>query len=128
MTRSLARLAVAATVLAGTALAAGCSTAPPPAAAAPAGPLRAVTPAGPVPWPFTFTWEGAGADSVVRVRVFDEAERVLHGIEARGASAPAPEALRRLLRPGTTYLWRAARVDENGEESGASELTPFSVR
>jgi hypothetical protein len=127
VTRSLAGLAVAATVLAAMPLAAGCSTAPPPAAVAPAGPLRAVAPAGPVSWPFTFTWEGAGADSVVRVRVFDEAERLLHGIEARGASAPAPEALRRLLRPGTTYLWRAARVDANGEESDQSELVAFSV-
>jgi hypothetical protein len=67
-------------------------------------------------------------DGVVRVRVFDEAERQVFGMEARGTSRAAPDELRPLLEPGHTYVWRVARVDENGEEAGASDLTPFSVR
>ena len=105
----------------------GCSSAPPPAVVA-GGPLRAVAPAGATAWPFAFSWQGASGDSVVRVRIFDEAERVVYGIEARGAQAPAPDELRRLLSSGTAYQWRVARVDENGEEVDQSELTAFSVR
>lgn len=92
------------------------------------GPLQAVAPRGEASWPPTFSWSGVGNDAVVRVRVFDEAERQVFGMEARGTSRVAPGDLRALLEPGRTYLWRVARVDENGEEAGASELTPFSVR
>lgn len=110
------------------ALAAGCSRGQPPAAVATAGPLHAVAPAGVTGWPFAFTWRGASADAVVRVRIFDEAERQVHGIEARGNQAQAPDDLRRLLETGAPYLWRVARVDENGQEVDQSELTAFSVR
>lgn len=109
-------------------VAAGCSSAPPPGAAAASGPLRPVSPAGPTTWPFAFAWEGAGEGSVVRVRVFDTAERLVYGLEARGASAQAPNALRPLLQAGATYQWRVARVDENGDESGQSALIAFSLR
>lgn len=91
-------------------------------------PVHAVTPRGEAGWPPTFTWSGVAADAVVRVRVFDEAERQVFGMEARGTSRVAPDELRTLLEPGRTYLWRVTRVDENGEETGASELVRFSVR
>jgi len=115
-------------VLLGMALAAGCSRAQPPAAVVPAGPLQAVSPGGATDWPFSFTWRGAPADAVVRVHVFDEAERAVYGIEARGNQTPAPDDLRRLLKGGAPYLWRVARVDANGQEVDLSELTAFSVR
>ena len=108
-------------------LAAACSPAPPPPGEPPAA-LTGVSPSGPTAWPFEFTWTGASASSVVRVRVFDEAERPVFGLEARGAAAAAPDALRPLLRPGVTYQWRAARVDGNGEETDASSMVTFSVR
>ena len=104
-----------------------CCAGPPPSDNRTAGPLQAVSPRGAADWPPTFTWSGVPDDGVVRVRVFDEAERQLFGMEARGASRVAPAELRKLLEPGETYLWRVARVDENGAEVGASELTPFSV-
>ena len=109
------------------ALTGGCSSAPPPVVVA-GGPLRAVAPTGATAWPFAFSWQGASADSVVRVRIFDEAERVVYGLEARGAQVPAPDELRRLLSSGTAYQWRVARVDENGQEVDQSELTAFSLR
>jgi hypothetical protein len=87
-----------------------------------------VSPRGSAEWPPTFTWSGVGEEDVVRVRIFDEAERQVFGMEARGRSTIAPGELRSLLQPAETYLWRVARVDANGEEAGASELTPFSVR
>lgn len=110
------------------ALAAGCSRAQPPASVVQAGPLQAITPAGPTAFPFSFTWRRASAEAVVRVRIFDEAERAIYGIEARGNQAPAPDDLQRLLKAGTPYLWRVARVDENGEEVDQSDLTAFSLR
>lgn len=125
--RRTCRLGAALSLVTLTAVAAGCSSPPPPAVPA-AGPLRAVAPAGPASWPFAFTWEGAGQTAVVRVRVFDAAERLVYGLEARGASASAPEALRALLQPGATYQWRVARVDENGDERDQSDLTPFSLQ
>lgn len=108
------------------ALAAGCSTGQPPPAVA-TGPLEAASPKGPVAFPFAFAWRGAAADAVVRLRVYDEAERMVYGIEARGSQAPAPEDLKRLLKHGATYQWRVARVDDNGQEVDQSEMTPFSV-
>ena len=109
-------------------LAAGCSPASPPAAARHSGPLQAVQPKGPTPWPITFTWSGAGADGLVRVRVYDEAERQIYGIEARGNTVAAPDDLRRSLDSGKSYLWRVARVDENGAEVDESALTSFTLR
>jgi hypothetical protein len=108
------------------ALAAGCSQSPPPRST-PRPALTALQPSGDTTWPFTFTWEGAAAEEVVRVRVFDEAERQLYGIEARGNGVAAPEALRRQLDVGTPYLWRVSRVDGNGDETGESALAAFSV-
>jgi len=87
-----------------------------------------VAPSGATVWPFSFTWRGATPDAVARVRVFDEAERVVYGIEARGNQAVAPDDLRRLLKAGAPYLWRVARVDENGQEVDQSDLTTFSLR
>ena len=109
-------------------LAAGCSPASPPAAAPHSGPLQAVQPTGPTPWPITFTWSVAEADGLVRVRVYDEAERQIYGIEARGNTVAAPDDLRRSLDTGKSYLWRVARVDENGAEVDESALTAFSLR
>jgi hypothetical protein len=109
-------------------LAAGCSSAQPPAAVAQAGPLQAVSPAGLTAWPFEFAWRGGTPDAVVRVRIFDEAERVVYGIDVRGTRAQAPDDLRRLLKSGSPYLWRVARLDENGQEVDQSDLTAFSVR
>jgi hypothetical protein len=108
-------------------VAAGCSSAPPPPAP-PAGPLQALQPSGPTTWPITFTWTGVAGDGLVRVRVFDDAERQLYGIEARGNKADAPDDLRRSLDPGKSYLWRVARVDENGAEVDQSELKGFSLK
>jgi hypothetical protein len=65
---------------------------------------------------------------VVRVRIFDEAERQVYGIEARGNQAQAPDELRQLLKTRTPYQWRVARVDENGQEVDQSDLTAFSIR
>lgn len=110
------------------ALAAACSRAQPPAAVVQAAPLQAVAPAGPIAFPFSFSWRGASAESVVRVRILDEAERPIYGIEARGTQAPAPEDLQRQLKSSTPYLWRVARVDENGQEVDQSDLTAFSIR
>ena len=110
-------------------LAVGCG--PPPAGDAahmPKGPLRAVAPSGLVAWPFEFRWEGGAATSVVRIHVTDEAERPLQEIEVRGERAPAPDALRELLTPGTTYLWRVARLDDNGQERDGSGLTRFKIQ
>ena len=110
------------------AVAVGCSKEQPPAAGAPPAPLHTVAPSGTTGWPFVFVWRGASADAVVRVRILDEAERQVYGLEARGSQAPAPDDLRRLLKTGTPYLWRVARVDENGQEVDPSDLTAFSVR
>jgi hypothetical protein len=110
------------------ALAAGCSTAEPPAAVRQTGPLTTVSPAGPTGWPFLFSWRGATADAVVRVRIFDEAERAVYGIDARGTQVQAPDGLRGVLETGARYQWRVARIDENGQEVDQSELTAFSVR
>ena len=109
-------------------LVAGCSSAQPPAGVAQAGPLQAVSPVGVTGWPFEFTWRGGRADAVVRVHIFDEAERAIYGIDARGTRAPAPDDLRRLLKSGAPYLWRVARLNENGQEVDQSDLTAFSVR
>jgi len=109
-------------------LAAGCSSAQPPAAVTQAGPLHAVSPAGLTGWPFEFTWRGGTPDAVVRVRIYDEAERAIYGIDARGTRAPAPDDLRPLLKSGSPYLWRVARLDENGQEVDQSDLTAFSLR
>jgi hypothetical protein len=98
------------------------SEAPPPP------PLTAIEPSAETDWPFDFRWEGADAQTVVRVHVLDEAERPLYGIEARGDHVAAPRALEALLEPGARYQWRVARVDPNGEESGASALTAFTRR
>jgi hypothetical protein len=100
-------------------IAAGCSSAPPPPAP-PAGPLQALQPSGATTWPITFTWTGVAG--------YDEAERQLYGIEARGNKADAPDDLRRSLDPGKSYLWRVARVDENGAEVDQSELKGFSLK
>lgn len=109
-------------------LVAGCSRAQPPPAVVQDGPLQAVSPSGPTALPLSFTWRGASDEAVVRVRIFDEAERAIYGIEARGSQVPAPGDLQRQLKAGTPYLWRVARVDENGQEVDQSELTSFSVR
>jgi hypothetical protein len=109
-------------------LAAGCSPASPPAASRHSGALQAVQPKGSTPWPITFTWSGAEADGLVRVRVYDEAERQIYGIEARGNTVAAPDDLRRSLDTGKSYLWRVARVDENGAEVDESSLTTFTLR
>lgn len=105
----------------------GCAPEPRQAAAAPATPLTALTPAGETPRPAAFEWQGTDAEAVVRIRVFDEAERPLYGIEARGTRVAAPEPLKKLLRPGTRYQWRVSALDENGEETRTSELTPFRI-
>lgn len=111
----------------GLALAAGCS-APPAGEPARTAPLQAVGPRGDVDWPITFSWSGAAPDAVVRIRIFDEAERPVFGIEARGSSKEAPQELKPMLSPGAPYQWRVARVDANGDEVDASEMTAFSLR
>jgi hypothetical protein len=122
---SVMRLAAAslASVLAG-----GCSGGPPPATPAAVAPLVTLAPRDAVSWPFTFSWNGASPDAVVRVRVFDEAERAVLEFEARGTSVAAPKGLRSKLQPSATYLWRVARIDANGQEAGTSELTSFSLK
>ena len=114
-------------LLAAGALAAGCTQAPPPPSTTARPALKALQPAGDTRWPFSFMWEGAGPGEVVRVRVYDEAERQLYGIEARGSGVAAPEGLRRLLEAGTPYLWRVSRVDDNGGETGESALASFRM-
>jgi hypothetical protein len=76
----------------------------------------------------TFSWSGTSADAVVRIRVFDEAERQVLGLEARGTSIEAPPDLRSALSPGTPYQWRVARVDENGQEVDISAMRAFTLR
>jgi len=90
--------------------------------------LRATTPSGAVSWPLVFRWEGAAPSDVVRVHILDDAERPIFGMEVRGSSAEAPKSLRSQLLPGAPYQWRVARVDENGDESDASELTAFQLQ
>ena len=87
---------------------------------------RAWRPAAPSAWPFEFRWKGAGPKTVVRIQVVDEAERPLAGLEGRGDRLAAPDGLKSMLRAGLRYQWRVARVDENGEEVGASALTAFN--
>ena len=106
------------------ALAISCAPSQPPA---PSAPLEGVAPSGPVTWPFEFRWKGAGPKTVVRIQVVDEAERPLAGLEGRGDHLAAPDSLKSMLRPGLRYQWRVTRVDDNGEEVGASALTAFTV-
>lgn len=106
---------------------AACSS-PRPEATRASGPLEAIGPKGEVRWPVTFSWKGSSPESVVRIRIFDEAERQVFGIEARGSARTAPDELRAILGAGAPYQWRVARVDANGEEADASALTAFSVR
>jgi hypothetical protein len=108
--------------------AAACTSGTPPAAPVADAPLVAVAPREAVAWPFTFSWNGASPDAVVRVRVFDEAERAVLEFEARGSSVAAPTGLRSRLQPSATHLWKVARIDANGQEVGASELTSFSLK
>lgn len=112
------------------ALTAACGPPPDDAPSMDAGvaPLTAVAPSGDTGPPIVFRWEGAGPDRVVRVHVFDDAERPLYGIEARGDHVAAPEPLYRLLQPGERYQWRVVGVDENGEEVGSSDLVGFRFR
>jgi hypothetical protein len=98
-----------------------------PAPAPPSAPLEGVAPNGPVTWPFEFRWKGAGPKTVVRIQVVDEAERPLAGLDGRGDHLAAPDSLKSMLRPGLRYQWRVTRVDDNGEEVGASALTAFTV-
>jgi len=109
---------------------AGCSPSIPAARPADSGmrQLRAASPSGPVSWPLVFRWEGAAPSDVVRVHIFDDAERPIFGMEVRGSSADAPKSLRSQLFPGARYQWRVARVDENGDECDASELTAFQLQ
>ena len=86
-----------------------------------------MAPSGPVTWPFEFRWKGAGPKTLVRIHVVDEAERPLAGLEGRGDHLAAPDGLKSTLRAGLRYQWRVARVDENGEEVGASALTAFTI-
>jgi hypothetical protein len=92
------------------------------------GPLEAIAPKGPTDWPPTFSWKGASADEVVRIRILDEAERQVYGMEARGSTKGSPAELKSILEAGAPYQWRVARVDANGEETDASALTPFTLR
>jgi hypothetical protein len=105
----------------------GCGNSPPADFGSP-GPLRAIGPRGPVDWPFDFTWTGTSSDTVVRLHVFDEAERQLYEIDGRGGRIAASQALRSRLKPSTPYLWRVARIDANGHEVDQSELLAFSLR
>ena len=116
--------------LVGLLMLAGCSASTPPARAPDSGmrQLRATSPSGSVNWPVVFRWEGAAPSDVVRVHILDDAERPIFGMEVRGTSAEAPKSLRSQLTPGTRYQWRVARVDENGDESDASELTAFKLQ
>ncbi len=109
---------------------AGCSSGVPPAKSADSGmrQLRGTSPSGSTSWPVVFRWEGTGGTEVVRVHVLDEAERPIFGIEARGGFVAAPQSLKAQLMPGARYQWRVARVNENGDESDASELTPFQLQ
>lgn len=109
------------------ALAISCASSQPPPAT-PSTPLEGVAPNGAVTWPFEFRWKGAGPETVVRIHVMDEAERPLAGFEGRGDHLPAPDGLKSMLRAGLRYQWRVARVDENGEEVGASSLTAFTLK
>ena len=109
------------------ALALSCASSQPPPAA-PAAALEGVAPSGPVTWPFEFRWKGAGPETVVRIHVVDEAERPLAGFEGRGDHLAPPAGLKSMLRAGLRYQWRVARVDENGEEVGASSLTAFTIK
>jgi hypothetical protein len=116
--------------LVGLLMLAGCSASTPAARPADSGmrQLRATSPSGPVSWPLVFRWEGAAPSEVVRVHILDDAERPIFGMEVRGNSADAPKSLRSQLLPGARYQWRVARVDENGDESDASELTAFRLQ
>ena len=109
------------------ALAISCASSQPPPAT-PSTPLEGVSPNGAVAWPFEFRWKGAGPETVVRIHVVDEAERSLAGFEGRGDHLAAPAGLKSMLRAGLRYQWRVARVDENGEEVGASALTAFELK
>ena len=77
-------------------------------------------------------------DVVVRLRALELLERVrrftpvpamfverLLRLQVRVA---APDDLRRSLDSGKSYLWRVARVDENGAEVDESALTSFTLR
>jgi hypothetical protein len=109
---------------------AGCSPGVPSAKPADSGmrQLRGTSPSGSTAWPLVFRWEGTGRTEVVRVHVLDDAERPIFGIEARGDSVAAPGSLKTQLLPRARYQWRVARVNENGDESDASELTAFQLR
>jgi hypothetical protein len=114
-------------VMAAAALTLSCAPSQPPPAP-PSAQLEGVGPSGPVTWPFEFRWKGARPTTVVRIQVLDEAERPLAGLEGRGDHLPAPNSLKPVLRAGVRYQWRVMRVDENGEEVGASALTTFELK
>ena len=107
-------------------LAGGCSPGPA-TTAVESGRLTAAEPSGRVSWPFTFQWTGADASTVVVLRVYDDAERHLYGLQARGTEIAAPRGLRPLLHEGLRYQWNVARLDENGVESGASAMQTFEL-
>ena len=109
------------------AVAISCASSQPPPAQ-PSAPLEGLAPSGAVAWPFEFRWKGARPETVVRIHVVDEAERPLAGFEGRGDHLPAPDGLKSMLRAGLRYQWQVARVDENGEEVGASALTVFQLK
>ena len=111
----------------GLVLAGGCGHDATPATGVALPQLTAVSPDGRVTWPFVFRWRGASADTVVRIRVMDDAERAVYGIEARGHQVTAPAPLKGLLEEGQRYQWRVSRVNENGDEAGTSELAVFTV-
>lgn len=90
--------------------------------------LRAEQPADAVDWPIEFRWSGGTPDGVARVHVVDDAERPVASLEVRGTRKAAPDSMKTLLRPGTRYRWRVARVDENGEEADASPLVTFWLK
>jgi hypothetical protein len=108
-------------------LLAACTSAPQQSPQA-SGPLEAIAPRGAADWPLSFSWKGASAGEVVRIRIFDDAERQVFGMEARGSTKASPAELKSILEAGAPYQWRVARVDANGEEADASALTPFSLR
>ena len=130
MDRHLRRARVKLAAIVGLLMLAGCSASAPAARHADSGirQLRGTSPSGAVSWPVVFRWEGAAPTDVVRVHILDDAERPIFGMEVRGSSAEAPKTLRSQLLPGTRYQWRVARVDENGDESDASELTGFRLQ
>lgn len=110
---------------------AACGTGAPPPDGQPPGAPEALTPRGAVTAPFSFSWKAVpGGDWVYRVRVTDEAERVLFEHDVRNATTcqPSAELNEMLAERRATFTWSVAIVTPDDRALVRSPAVPFSLK